>query len=135
MKANKPLTRGQQQHVAFFVETKRRERDQPFTAEEEARILNDMAAADPAVRARAVRTICPCKISYERFLRLRKAAKRLQKDPDPMVRANAFHVEEDARMVATFESQYERMQELEDDPRPEDKLRKKGARARQETSR
>jgi hypothetical protein len=44
----------------------------------------------------------------------RKAAKPLQKDPSALVRANARHIEEDAREVASLEALSERLQEWED---------------------
>ena len=51
---------------------------------------------------------------WEVFDRLRKAAKPLQKDPSPLVRADALHIEEDAREVASLESLSERLQEWEE---------------------
>lgn len=51
---------------------------------------------------------------WEVFERLRKAAKPLQKDPSPLVRADALHIEEDARLVAGFEAQMERLREYEE---------------------
>jgi hypothetical protein len=51
---------------------------------------------------------------WEVFDRLRKAAKPLQKDPSPLVRANALHIEEDAREVASLEAIRERLQEREE---------------------
>lgn len=70
-----------------------------------------MGSEDGATRAAAVRRICPCRMPREVFDRLRRDAKRLQKDPSPLVRANARHVEQDAREVASTEGQYERWQE------------------------
>jgi hypothetical protein len=51
---------------------------------------------------------------WEVFDRLRQAAKPLQKDASPLVRANAHHIEEDAREVASLESIAERLQEWEE---------------------
>ena len=53
-------------------------------------------------------------MDWEVFFQFRKEAKRLQHDPDPNVRANALHIEEDARMVGSFESEAERMEEWDD---------------------
>jgi hypothetical protein len=47
------------------------------------------------------------------FYRLRKAAARLKRDPSPLVRANALHVEFDARTVREREATIESLQERE----------------------
>jgi len=77
------------------------------------------------VRARAVRQICPCRMPWSVFHRLRKAAKQLQQDPDPDVRANALHIEEDARMVASMEGEMERLHEFEDEEEERNGARKR----------
>ncbi|HLK55185.1 MAG TPA: hypothetical protein VKU00_01390 [Chthonomonadaceae bacterium] len=88
-----------------------------------------MQSEDEVTRANAVRQICSCRMPWDVFFRLRKAAKRLQHDPSPLVRANALHVEEDARMVAGFEAQMERIQEYEEEAAsPSYKRQKKGKR-------
>ena len=43
-------------------------------------------------------------VSWEVFSEVRSAAKRLQHDPSPLVRAQAQHVEEDARELAALEA-------------------------------
>src|SRR5215468_10283088 len=59
-----------------------------------ARLLTEMRSPDERVRAQAVRQVCPCRLPWDLFAQRRPAAKRLQHDPSPLVRANALHVEE-----------------------------------------
>jgi hypothetical protein len=89
-------------------------RSQPFCEADVERILEQMQSEDEILRASAVRQICPCRMPWEVFERLRKAAKPRQKDPSPQVRADALHIEEDARLVAGFEAQMEREREQEE---------------------
>jgi|SRR5438094_7627666 len=77
-------------------------------------ILTDLRSEDEITRAKAVREICPCRMPWEVFDRLRRAVKPLQKDVSPLVRVNALHIEEDAREVASLESLAERLQEWEE---------------------
>jgi hypothetical protein len=74
------------------------------SADEIAGLLADMESLDEQVRAQAVREACPCRLPWEAFSQVRSAAKRLQRDPSPLVRANARHVEEDARELAVLEA-------------------------------
>jgi hypothetical protein len=92
-----------------------RQRSQPVGETNVERILADMQADDEVTRAHAVRQICPCRMPWPVFNRLRKAAKRLQNDPSPLVSAHARHIEEDARAVASMESALERTKEYEEE--------------------
>jgi len=92
-----------------------RYRAQPVGEADVERILFEMRSEDEITRANAVRQTCPCRMPWEVFDRLRKAAKPLQRDPSPLVRANALHVEEDAGMVASLESLAERVREREEE--------------------
>ena len=85
------------------------------TAADLARILTAMESPDEETRARAVREVCPCHMPWDGFRQLRTAAKRLQHDPSPLVRANAYHVEEDAREIAALEALHEQIAEHEED--------------------
>ena len=88
-------------------------------------------APDEVVRARAVRQVCPCRVSWEAFDRLRKVAQQLQRDPSPLVRANARHVEEDAREVRALEALWEQVQEAEEEAGyPVDRTSSRGKRRR-----
>ena len=99
-------------YIEQFLEKVAAERAQPFTEADIEQLLAEMQSADAAVRAKAVRQICPCRMPWEIFNRLRKAAKRQRHDPDPTVRAHAFHVEEDAQKVAAMEKEIERVREF-----------------------
>jgi hypothetical protein len=73
-------------------------------ADEIARLLAEMQSPDAQVRAQAVRQVCPCRLPWEVFAKIRAEAKRLQHNPSPLVRAQAQHVEEDARELAALEA-------------------------------
>ncbi len=79
-------------------------RSHPPSADALARLLAEMQSADEYVRAEAVRQVCPCRLPWEVFYQVRPAAKHLQHDPSPLVRAQAQHVEEDARELAALEA-------------------------------
>ena len=53
---------------------------------------------------RALHRICPCAAGFPLYERFRREVKRLQKDPDPRVRAAALHVEHDACEIETIEA-------------------------------
>jgi hypothetical protein len=74
------------------------------SADDIARLLAEMRSPDEQVRAKAVRQVCPCRLPWEAFAAVRAEAKRLQHDPSPLVRAQAQHVEEDARELAALEA-------------------------------
>lgn len=85
----------------------------PPSSELIARLLAEMESPDERVRAQAVRQVCPCHVPWEVFYQLRPVAKRLQQDPSPLVRANALHIEEDAREIAALEALQEWHEEWE----------------------
>ena len=80
------------------------QRSHPSSAVDIARLLTAMQSPDEDTRAQAVRQVCPCRLPWDVFGQVRKAAQRLQYDPSPRVRAQAFHVEEDAREIAALEA-------------------------------
>jgi len=121
----KRLTDTEIAHIEHFVRTKEQERRSYVPEREIERILSQMQSEDEVLRAKAVREICPCRIPWGVFERLRKAAKRLQNDPSPLVAANARHIEEDARRVAYCEAQLERAQERDDEDVLRSRKRKK----------
>jgi hypothetical protein len=90
-------------------------RGRPFGEADAARILAELRSPDDVVRAKAVRQVCPCRVSWEVFDHLRKVVHHLQRDPSPLVRAHARHVEEDAKEVRALEVLWERVQETEED--------------------
>ena len=104
----------QKEYLERHLASVERHRSQSIGEADVERLLAEMQSVDEVTRANAVRQICPCCMPWEVFDRLRKAAKPLQKDPSPLVRANALHVEEDAREVASLESLSERLAEWEE---------------------
>jgi len=123
------MTPSHRAYMECFLTCVEERRSRPFCPADEERLLAEMQSEDEVTRANAVRQICSCRMPWDVFFRLRKAAKRLQHDPSPLVRANALHVEEDARMVAGFEAQMERIQEYEEEAAsPSYKRQKKGKR-------
>ncbi|HEY4089336.1 MAG TPA: hypothetical protein VGM43_25575 [Bryobacteraceae bacterium] len=88
-------------------------------------IVLEMGSADERTRARAVRRICPCRISWEAFSHLRQEAKRLQNDASPLVRANALHIEKDFDRVLYNEARFEEIEEQGGESRSR---RRRGAR-------
>jgi hypothetical protein len=106
-------------------------RSRPVDEADLVRIHTELQSPDEVVRARAVRQLCPCRVSWEVFDQLRKIAQQLQRDPSPLVRANARHVEEDAREVLALETLWQRVQEAEEETgRPVDRPRRRGKRRR-----
>lgn len=108
------VSRSQREHMEGRLAEVERLRSQPVGEPEIERILSAMQSEDEISRANAVRQICPCRMPWEVFERLRKAARPLRRDPSPLVRANALHVEADAQEVASLESLSERLQEWEE---------------------
>jgi hypothetical protein len=81
-------------------------------------ILAQMRSPDELARAQAVRQVCPCHVPWDTYFAMRKAASRLRQDPSPLVRANAWHVEEDARELAALEALQEQLAERDERDRP-----------------
>jgi hypothetical protein len=77
-------------------------------------LVAEMHSPDEHLRAAAIRQVCPCRMSWEVFGQLRKAVQRLLHDPSPHVRAQARHVEEDARELEALEALSERLAECEE---------------------
>ncbi len=61
-----------------------------------AEILEGMNSPDEAVRARAARSVCPCRLGWGPFEQCLPHVSALTKDPSPLVRKAALHVFEDA---------------------------------------
>lgn len=59
-------------------------------------LLVDLQSPDEAVRAKAVRSLCPCRAGWQLFEQHMGIVARLKKDPNPAVRSHALHVFEDA---------------------------------------
>jgi hypothetical protein len=106
-----PSTRAYMERKLACVAQKR---SHVVTSADIARLLAEMQSPDEDTRAQAVRQVCPCRMPWEVFGQLRKAAQRLQHDPSPLVRAQALHVEEDARELEALEVLRERLAECDE---------------------
>ena len=60
------------------------------------RVLADIRSEDETVRARAVRSLCPCRSGWGPFEQHIHLIQKLCKDPSALVRAAALHLFEDA---------------------------------------
>lgn len=109
------LTPSNRIYMERFLEGVEKERAQAHGDDEVETIFAGLQSDDECTRADAVRQICPCRTPVEVFRQLRKAAKHFQHDPSPLVRANALHIEEDARKVESIESELERAREQEEE--------------------
>jgi hypothetical protein len=97
-------------------------------------VLQQMHSPDEQDRAQAVRQVCPCHVPWDVYFAMRKAASRLKQDPSPLVRANAWHVEEDARELAALEALQERLAERDEHGRSKPRRRPGWDRARRRSS-
>lgn len=104
MSKPRKATASQIDYMQWKVAEVEKGRAQKLTEDEIAQILVDLGSPDPAVRGAALRRICSCRKDWEIFEPLQKAAKVLQQDPDPRVRALALQVEEDAEQIASLEA-------------------------------
>src|SRR5688500_12745411 len=59
-------------------------------------VRDGLRSDDAETRARAVRSLCPCRMGWTAFQECLVEVRRLQKDPSPPVRAAALHVLQDA---------------------------------------
>lgn len=109
-----PVSRSQRAYMERKLACVDQARAHPPSAADLARLLAEMQTPDEYVRARAVRQVCPCHVPWEVFQQVRKMAKCLQHDPSPLVRANARHVEEDARELSALEALRERLAERDE---------------------
>ena len=71
----------------------------------------DLRSPDEAVRAKALRRLCPCHGSFELYDRYYDVIRAMQKDASSKVRAVALHLEEDAFVLESMESRRERSEE------------------------
>jgi hypothetical protein len=74
----------------------KKHRSHPTETVDLDQIRADLASPDAAVRARAARQVCPCRLGWDGFEQCMDPVKKLQKDPSPPVRRAALHVFEDA---------------------------------------
>lgn len=60
------------------------------------RLISELQSPDEIIRAKAVRSLCPCHAGWELFERHIGVVSQLEKGSSPAVRAHALHVLEDA---------------------------------------
>ncbi len=121
------VSKSQQEYMETKLAHVEHDRSHPVTADDLQRILKDLESREEELRANALQEVCPCRVSWESFELFRKPALRLRKDPSPVVRKLAHHIEEDAKEVAALEAQRERELEREDSvtDRGKDKSRRR----------
>lgn len=59
-------------------------------------VVRDLESSDEAIRAKALRRLCPCRNAWHLFAQHRALVERLKKDPSMVVRGIAVHIFEDA---------------------------------------
>lgn len=64
-------------------------------------LRSDLTCGDAAVRARAVRALCPCRLGWDVFEEYLRLVRGMCRDPSPLVRGAAKHVLEDAFEMAS----------------------------------
>jgi hypothetical protein len=67
------------------------------------RLLSELQSPDEIVRAKAIRSLCPCHAGWEAFEQFIGVVSRLTQDSSPAVRAHALHVYEDAVKIQSLE--------------------------------
>lgn len=65
-------------------------------AVDSGRLISELQSPDETIRAKAVRSLCPCHAGWELFEQHIGVVSQLEKDSSPAVRAHALHVLEDA---------------------------------------
>ena len=72
---------------------------------------DDLWSHDEAVRAKALRRLCPCHGSFEMYDKYYDVIRAMQKDSSERVRKIALHLEEDALVLESMQSRRERSEE------------------------
>jgi hypothetical protein len=126
-----PSTVAYLEHKLACVEKRRSRIAHTFRIEH---ILQQMRSPDEQDRAQAVRQLCPCHVPWDVYYAMRKDASRLKHDPSPLVRANAWHIEEDARELAALEALQEQLAERDERDRSKPRRRQGWDRVRRRSS-
>jgi hypothetical protein len=77
-------------------------------------LLSELQSPDETVRAKAVRSLCPCHAGWGAFEQLIGVVSRLTRDSSPAVRAHALHVYEDAVKIQSLEDSAHRLEAVEE---------------------
>ena len=78
------------------MKNKRHKEHTPCSQADADALLRDLDSPDDSARAKAVRSLCPCRLGWTAFEQGVETLYKLQKDTNPDVRAAALHVFEDA---------------------------------------
>ena len=78
------------------------------------RLISELHSPDEAVRAKAVRSLCPCHAGWGAFEQLISVVSRLTQDSSPAVRAHALHEYEDAVKIQSLEDSAHRLEAVEE---------------------
>jgi hypothetical protein len=78
------------------------------------RLSSELQSPDETVRAKTVRSLCPCHAGWGAFERLIGDVSRLTQDNSPAVRAHALHVYEDAVKMQSLEDSAHRLEAVEE---------------------
>ena len=92
----------------------RKSRRKDRRAEPKRPDVEGLTSEDPTERARAVRSLCPCRVGWESYEAHVVELDRLAKDDDPKVRKLALHVREDAGILEYRADRAERAAEVEE---------------------
>jgi len=76
-----------------------------------ATVLARLSSPDARTRIRTLHSLCPCAAGFSGYEQFRSEVKRLQKDPNPGVRAAALHAERDACEIEMIEAGLDRATE------------------------
>lgn len=71
-------------------------REEACALADKERLFAELESEDDAVRAKALRSLCPCHGDWKTFEENLSLAERFRKDPSPLVRRVALHLFEDA---------------------------------------
>ena len=78
------------------------------------RLISELQSPDETVRAKAVRSLCPCHAGWDAFEQLISVVSRLTQDSSPAVRAHALHVYADAVKIQSLEDSAHRLEAVEE---------------------
>lgn len=88
---------------------RRKKKRAACAAVDSERPIPGLRSPDETIRAKAVRSLCPCHAGWELFEQHLSVVSGLEKDSSPAVRAHALHVLEDAmRMHGVGDPGYRR---------------------------
>lgn len=115
MKVRRIATRDRREYLKQTLNRVAEDRQHGADADDIPRLLDELSSPDQDLRASALREICPCHMSWDVFLQLRKSVQLLRSDPYENIREIAYHIEEDASHLEQLEALRENLDEVDDD--------------------